>query len=51
MLFRSADLTEEQVWGWIDPDLDKPAIEVNLQDLIDKQANPPVITPPLPWSN
>ena len=47
MLFRS----EEQVWGWIDPDLDKPAIEANLQDLIDKQANPTVITPPLPWSN
>ena len=46
-----ADLTEEQVWGWIDPDLDKPAIEANLQDLIDKQANPTVITPPLPWSN
>lgn len=43
-------LTQEQVWGWIDPSIDRPAIEANLQAMIDEQKNPPVITPPLPWA-
>jgi hypothetical protein len=46
-----ADLTQEQVWGWINPSIDRPAIEANLQALIDAQKNPTVVTPPLPWSN
>lgn len=46
-----ADLTQEQVWGWIDPSIDRPEVEANLQAMIDAQKNPPVITPPLPWSN
>jgi hypothetical protein len=46
-----ADLTQEQVWGWIDPSIDRPEIEANLQTMIDAQKNPPVVTPPLPWSN
>ena len=44
-------LTQEQVWGWINPSIDRPAVEANLQAMIDAQKNPPVVTPPLPWSN
>lgn len=46
-----ADLTQEQVWGWINPSIDRPAIEADLQATIDAQKNPPVVTLPLPWSN
>jgi len=46
-----ADLTENQVWGWVNPQIDRPAIEANLQALIDAQKNPPVVTQPLPWNN
>jgi hypothetical protein len=43
-------LTQEQVWGWINPSIDRPEIEANLQAMIDEQKNPPVVTPPLPWA-
>ena len=43
-------LTQEQVWGWINPSIDRPEIEANLQSMIDEQKNPPVVTPPLPWA-
>ena len=46
-----ADLTQDQVWGWVSPSIDRPEIEANLQAMIDVQKNPPVVTPPLPWSN
>jgi hypothetical protein len=46
-----ADLTQEQVWGWINPSIDRTEVEANLQAMIDAQKNPPVVTPPLPWSN
>ena len=46
-----ADLTQEQVWGWVNPQIDRPEIEANLQALIDAQKTPSVVTPPLPWSN
>jgi hypothetical protein len=46
-----ADLTETQVWGWVNPQIDRPAIEANLQVMIDAQKTPTVVTPPLPWSN
>lgn len=46
-----ADLTQEQVWGWIDPSIDRPEVEANLQAMIDSQKTPAVVTPPLPWSN
>lgn len=42
-------LTQEQVWGWINPSIDRPEIEANLQLMIDAQKNPTVVTPPLPW--
>ena len=45
-----ADLTQNQVWGWVDPQIDRPAIETNLHALIDAQKTPTVVTPPLPWS-
>ena len=45
------DLTQEQVWGWIDPSIDRTEIEANLQAMIDAQKTPVVATPPLPWSN
>ena len=44
-----ADLTQEQVWGWINPSINRPEIEANLQAMIDAQKNPTVITPNLPW--
>ena len=44
-------LTQEQVWGWINPSIDRPAVEANLQAMLDAQQNPEVVTPPLPWSN
>lgn len=46
-----ANLTQDQVWGWINPSIDRPAIEANLQAMIDAKKTPPVVTPPLPWSN
>ena len=44
-------LTQEQVWGWVDPQIDRPEIEANLQQLLNEQANPGEINPPLPWSS
>lgn len=44
-------LTQDQVWGWVNPQIDRPAIEANLQALIDAQKSPTIVTPPLPWSN
>jgi hypothetical protein len=43
-------LTQDQVWGWINPSIDRPEVEANLQALIDAQKNPTVVTPPLPWA-
>ncbi len=46
-----ADLTEQQVLGWIWANgVDKDATEVAVQQQIDNQINPPSIQPPLPWS-
>lgn len=45
-----ADLTQDQVWGWINPSIDRPEIEANLQKMIDEQKAPAVVTPPLPWN-
>lgn len=47
-----ADLTQDQVLGWCWANgVDKDATEANVQGQIDNQINPPVISPPLPWSN
>lgn len=45
-----AELTQDQVWGWVNPSIDRPAIEASLQASIDEQKNPPVIELPLPWT-
>jgi hypothetical protein len=42
-------LTQEQVWGWVNPQIDRTAIETDLQAQINASNNPPVINPPLPW--
>lgn len=44
------DLTEEQVWGWINPSIERSEVEANLQAMIDAQKTPIVVTPPLPWA-
>lgn len=46
-----ADLTQEQVLGWIWANgVDQAATEAAVQQQIDNQINPPVIQPPLPWA-
>jgi hypothetical protein len=45
-------LTEQQVLDWVWANgTPKAMVELNLQSKIDAQINPPVVTPPLPWSN
>ena len=48
-----ADLTETQVVGWVQEAMGTDAVTA-LQESLDKQiidlVNPPVVTPPLPWS-
>jgi hypothetical protein len=46
-----ANLTQDQVWGWINPSINRTEIEANLQTMIDTQKAPKTVTPPLPWSN
>lgn len=44
-------LTEQQVLGWIWTNgVDKGVTEAAVQQQIDQQITPSVITPPLPWS-
>lgn len=46
-----ADLTQNQVLGWVWANgVDKDATEAAVQQQIDNQINPPVVTPPLPWA-
>lgn len=48
-----ADLTEAQVIGWVQDALGEEqvaAYEANVAQQIENQINPPVVTPPLPWS-
>ena len=45
------ELTQEQVLGWIwENGVNKNEQEATVQALIDAQINPPILTPPLPWS-
>jgi hypothetical protein len=45
-----SSLTEQTVLGWIWANgVDQAATEAAVQQQIDNQRNPPVITPPLPW--
>ena len=46
-----AQLTQDQVLGWIwASGVDKAATEAAVQQQINNQINPPVVTPPLPWT-
>jgi hypothetical protein len=46
-----ADLTQEQVLGWCYANgVDKTATEAAVEAQLQAQINPPVVTPPLPWS-
>lgn len=46
-----ADLTQDQVLGWIWANgVDKAATEAAVQQQVENAKNPPVVTPPLPWS-
>lgn len=47
------DLTEAQVLGWVQDAMGEEqvaAYEANVAQQIENQINPPVVTPPLPWS-
>ena len=46
-----ADLTQNQVLGWIWANgVDQAATEAAVQQQINNQINPPVVTPQLPWA-
>lgn len=48
-----ADLTEAQVIGWVQDAMGAEqvaAYEANVATQIENQINPPVVSPPLPWS-
>jgi hypothetical protein len=44
-------LTQAQVLGWVwqNPNL-QSTVEANVQVQLDRLANPPIVTPPLPWA-
>jgi len=45
-----ADLTLNQVLGWVWANgVDKNATEAAVEQQIQNQINPPVVSPPLPW--
>ena len=47
-----ADLTLDQVLGWVWANgVDKDATEAAVEGQIEAQKNPPIVSPPLPWSN
>ena len=44
-------LTEQEVLSWCwNSGVDKDATEANIDTQIANQVNPPIVTPPLPWS-
>jgi len=47
-----ANLTQDQVLGWVwASGVDKDSAQAAVQQQIDNQINPPVVSPQLPWSN
>jgi len=45
-----ADLTQAQVLGWVWANgVDKDATEAAVEQQVETQKNPPVVSPPLPW--
>ena len=45
-----AELTEDQVIGWLESSLDVLSMQEQLAKSIEELINPPIISPPLPWS-
>ena len=45
-----ADLTQDQVLGWVWESVDKTAAEEAVTQQVANLANPPVVQPPLPWA-
>tara|TARA_R100001163_G_scaffold7327_1_gene7733 strand:- start:228 stop:602 length:375 start_codon:yes stop_codon:yes gene_type:complete len=45
-----ADLTKDQVLGWVWESVDKNETETKIQKGIDDQRNPPITQPTLPWA-
>ena len=47
-----ADLTEEQVLGWVwENGVDKDAAEASVAGQVEALVNPATINPPLPWAS
>ena len=47
------DLTQEQVVGWVQEGMGIDAVmnlQLSLDQQIENQINPPIVTPPLPWA-
>ena len=44
-------LTYDIVCGWLDGTIDVDALDLNLDQQIENQVNPPIVTPPLPFTN
>ena len=44
-----ANLTKDQVLGWVWASVNKDETEANVQAQIDEKKNPTVVTPPLPF--
>lgn len=44
-------LTYEQVCSWLDAALPVEQLDLNLDQQIENQVNPPTVTPPLPFTN
>ena len=46
-----ADLTQDQVLGWCWANgVDKASAEAAVEQQIQNQINPPIVSPPLPWA-
>ena len=45
------DLTYEIVCGWLDSTIDVAALDLNLDQQIENQVNPPIVVLPLPFVN
>jgi len=43
------DLTYDIVCGWLDNSIDYETLDISLDNQIENQINPPIITLPLPW--
>ena len=45
-----ADLTFQQVWGWVAAKVNMDDMKAALDKQIAEQVNPPIVSPPLPWA-